>query len=87
MLFAIMVFGPCEPLIPLMFVASKQGLPAVWAISGAFSVVTVAMVVGQSCLSYAGARLINAPWMERYAHAMAGLVIVLTAVAVMLLGI
>lgn len=87
MLFAILVFGPCEPLIPLMFVASKQGLQTVWAISAAFSVVTVAMVVGQSCLSYAGVRLINAPWMERYAHVMAGLVIVLTAVAVMLLGI
>jgi hypothetical protein len=87
MLFAIMVFGPCEPLIPLMFVASKQGLPAVWAISAAFSIVTVSMVVGQSLLSYAGVRLINAPWMERYAHAMAGVVIVLTAVAVMLAGL
>ncbi|MBI4354510.1 MAG: hypothetical protein HY595_04670 [Candidatus Omnitrophica bacterium] len=87
MLFAILVFGPCEPLIPLMFVASKQGLPTVWAISAAFSVVTVVMVVGQSLLSYAGVRLINAPWMERYAHAMAGVVIVLTAIAVMLLGV
>lgn len=87
MLFAIMVFGPCEPLIPLMFVASKQGLPTVWAISAAFSVVTIAMVVGQSLLSYAGVRLVNAPWMERYAHAMAGLMILLTAIAVMCLGV
>ena len=87
MLFAILVFGPCEPLIPLMFVASRHGLPMVWAMSAAFSVVTVAMVVGQSCLSYAGLRLIQAPWMERYAHALAGVVIVLTAIAVMLLGV
>ena len=87
MFFAIMVFGPCEPLIPLMFVASKQGLPTVWAVSAAFSVVTIAMVVGQSLLSYAGIRLINAQWMERYAHAMAGLMILLTAIAVMLMGI
>ena len=87
MLFAIFVFGPCEPLIPLMFVASRQGLSMVWAISAVFSVVTIAMVVGQSCLSYAGARLIEAPWMSRYAHMLAGLVIVLTAVAVMLLGV
>jgi hypothetical protein len=87
MLFAIMVFGPCEPLIPLMFVASQQGLGAVWAIGLVFSVVTVAMVVGQSCLSYAGVRLISAPWMERYAHVLAGLTILLTAVFVLVVGV
>jgi hypothetical protein len=87
MLMAILVFGPCEPLIPLMFVASQQGLPAVWALSAVFSVVTVGMVVGQSCLSYAGVRLISAPWMERYAHALAGLVIILTALFVLATGL
>ena len=87
MLMAIMVFGPCEPLIPLMFVAAQQGLPTVWAMSAVFSVVTVGMVVGQSCLSYAGVRLVSAPWLERYAHALAGLVIVLTALFVMLAGL
>jgi hypothetical protein len=87
MLFTIMVFGPCEPLIPLMFVASQHGLPTVWVMSLVFSIVTVAMVVGQSTLSYAGVRLINAPWMERYAHALAGLVIVLTALLVMIAGV
>jgi hypothetical protein len=87
MLFAIMVFGPCEPLIPLMFVASQRGTPAVVAISGVFSLITIAMVVGQSCLSYMGVRLIQAPWMERYAHALAGAVIVITAVFVMIVGV
>ena len=87
MLMAILVFGPCEPLIPLMFVASQHGLPTVWAMSAVFSLVTIGMVVGQSCLSYAGVRLIDAPWMERYAHALAGLVIVLTAVFVLLAGL
>ncbi|MBI3020544.1 MAG: hypothetical protein HYY90_05515 [Candidatus Omnitrophica bacterium] len=87
MLMAIMVFGPCEPLIPLMFVASQQGMPTVWAMSTVFSVVTVAMVVGQSTLSYAGFRLVTAPWVERYAHALAGLVIVLTALFVLATGL
>ena len=87
MLVAIMVFGPCEPLIPLMFVAAQAGMATVWAISLVFSAVTVGMVVGQSLLSFAGVRLINAPWMERYAHALAGLVIVLTAILVLLIGI
>ena len=86
-LFAIMVFGPCEPLIPLMFVASKHGLATVWAMSLVFSVVTVAMVMGQSCLSYAGVKNLHAPWMDRYAHALAGLVIALTGILVLLLDI
>ena len=86
MLFAILVFGPCEPLIPLMFLAYQHGVRTVLWVSGAFSAVTVAMVVGQSMLSYAGVRLINAPWMERYAHTMAGLVIVLTAVFILATG-
>jgi len=86
-LFAIMVFGPCEPLIPLMFVAAQRGMSTIWVMSAVFSAVTIAMVVGQSCLSYAGVRLINAPWMERYAHALAGLVIVLTAIFVKVAGI
>lgn len=87
MLMAIMVFGPCEPLIPLMFVAVQHGLTTVWTMSLVFSIVTIGMVVGQSCLSYAGVRLVSAPWMERYAHALAGLVIVLTALFVMLAGV
>ena len=87
MLIAILVFGPCEPLIPLMFLAYQHGMPTVLAVSGIFSLVTIGMVVGQSCLTYAGVRLIQAEWMERYAHALAGLVIVLTAVFVTILGI
>lgn len=87
MLFAIMVFGPCEPLIPLMFVAAQRGLPTAWMVSAVFSVVTVAMVMGQSLLAYAGVRLVEAPWMGRYAHALAGLAIVLTGLAVILLGL
>jgi hypothetical protein len=87
MLIAILVFGPCEPLIPLMFLAYKEGMPAVFIVSGVFSAATIAMIVGQSCLTYAGVRMIHFPWMERYAHALAGLVIVITAVFVMVVGI
>jgi hypothetical protein len=87
LLIAILVFGPCEPLIPLMFLAYKEGMAAVWVVAAVFSAVTIAMVVGQSCLTYAGVRLLNVPWMERYAHALAGLVIVLTAIVVMLTGL
>ncbi len=87
MLIAILVFGPCEPLIPLMFLAYGRGLPAVWLVSAVFSLVTIGMVVGQSCLTYAGMKLLKATWMERYAHTLAGLVIALTGLAVVFLGL
>ena len=87
LLVAVLVFGPCEPLIPLMFLAYKEGMAAVWIVALVFSVVTIAMVVGQSCLTYAGVQLVRAAWMERYAHAISGLVIVLTAIAVLTFGI
>ena len=87
MLIAILVFGPCEPLIPLMFLTYKHGMDAVMLVSVVFSLVTIGMVVGQSCLTYAGVRLLHSEWMERYAHALAGLVIVLTALFVWVVGI
>jgi nickel/cobalt transporter (NicO) family protein len=86
MLIAILVFGPCEPLIPLMFLAYKEGIGAVVAVATLFSVVTIVMVVGQSCLVYAGIRLFRPAWMERYAHALAGATIVLTGLGVLVLG-
>jgi len=87
MLMAILVFGPCEPLIPLMFVAAHHGTRVIVMMSAVFSVVTVGMIISQSCLAYAGVRLIAVPWMERYAHALAGLMIVLTALFVMVAGL
>lgn len=86
-LMAILVFGPCEPLIPLMFLAYEEGIGAIWAVCIVFSLVTIAMVVGQSCLAYAGMSLFRPKWMERYAHAMAGLAIVVTGLAVLVLGL
>lgn len=87
MLFAILVFGPCEPLIPLMFMAAAEGSQHLWAVTITFSVVTVGMVVGQSLLAYAGIRLIKVSWLDRYSHAMAGATIALTAIFVSILGI
>jgi len=86
-LFAVLVFGPCEPLIPLMFLAYKEGVIAIVVVASVFSLVTIAMVVGQSCLSYAGVRLLRAGWMERYAHTWTGAVIAVTGILVLVLGL
>jgi hypothetical protein len=82
-LFAIVVFGPCEPLIPLMFLAYPAGWAAVAQVSLVFSVVTVAMVSVQSYLAFLGVQMFVVQSWQRYAHALSGLVIALTGVIVL----
>lgn len=86
-LMAIFVFGPCEPLIPLMFLAVQYGWSGIWLTAGVFSITTVFMVVGQSLLAFLGMNLLPEKTMERWSHVMAGVVIALTGAAVMFLGI
>lgn len=86
-LFAIFVLGPCEPLIPLIFLATEYGWAAIFLTSLTFSIVTIFMMVVQSTLAYSGIQLIRHDIAERYSHAFAGLVIVLTGFFVMLLDI
>lgn len=86
-LMAIFVFGPCEPLIPLMFLAVQHGWSGIWLTTTAFSVTTVFMVVAQSMLAFMGLSLLPQRSLEKWSHVMAGGVIVLTGLAVMFLGI
>jgi cadmium resistance protein CadD (predicted permease) len=86
-LFAIFVLGPCEPLIPLMFLATDYGWAGILVTSLTFSIVTIFMMLAQSLLAYAGIQLIRHDITERYSHAFAGFVIFLTGAFVMVLGI
>ena len=82
-LFAIVVFGPCEPLIPLMFLAYPRGWWAIVQVSVVFSIVTVAMIVIQSYLAVLGVQFFWGQFWQRYAHVTAGLIIALTGVLVL----
>lgn len=86
-MFAIVVLGPCEPFIPLVFLGYNYGYLGVISVSVVFSVITIAMMMIQSLLAFKGIELIKNDVMERYSHAFAGLVIVLTGIFVMLVGI
>jgi len=87
-LVAIFVLGPCEPLIPLMFVSAAHGWPAVLAVSGLFAGITLAMMTGQALLGYLGVNLFKFVRINHhYSHVIAGLVIVSTGLMVMALGI
>ena len=88
-LIVIFVLGPCEPLIPLMFVAAASGWGAVLTVALVFSVVTIVMMLAQTWLVFRGidlfsfAKKIN----HHHGHIVAGLVIALTGASVMFLGI
>ncbi len=86
-LIAVFVLGPCEPLIPLMFVAATQDQFVVVLVSALFGLVTLLMMLAQAWLAYVGLRFVRFHKMEHYSHAIAGLVIAVTGGMVMFLGI
>lgn len=86
-LIAIFILGPCEPLIPLVFLGYNYGFAGVISVSIIFSVITIIMMLLQSLLAFSGIQLIRNDTAEKYSHAFAGLVIALTGISVMLLGI
>jgi nickel/cobalt transporter (NicO) family protein len=84
--FAIFFLGPCEPLIPLMFLAVGESWLGVAVIAGIFSLVTVIVMLVLVHFASIGVRLINLQSFERYSHTFAGLVIASTALVILLMG-
>ncbi len=87
-LFTIFVFGPCEPLIPmLMYPAAVKSLWGVALVAGVFAVTTIAtMLIVVLAATLGLARLPTAP-LERYSHALAGLIILLCGASIQFLGL
>jgi hypothetical protein len=85
-LFAVFVLGPCEPLIPLVFLPAAGGR---WALAGVtalvFGLATIATMVLLVALGYAGVQRLPLGFLDRWAHSAAGLVLALSGVA-MLVG-
>lgn len=86
-LIAIFLLGPCEPLIPLMFIAVQFEWQAIVVISISFSLVTISMMVLQAYLAFRGVKLLRAKVWAKYTHVFAGIIIAATGAAVMLLEI
>lgn len=86
-MFAVIILGPCEPLIPLVFLGYNYGYAGIIAVSVVFSIITIIMMLVQSVLAFMGIQWLKNDLADRYSHAFAGLVIALTGVFVMALGI
>jgi nickel/cobalt exporter len=87
-LFTIFVFGPCEPLIPLlMYPAAKQDISGVILVTLAFGVITIATMLVIIAAASWGASFIRLGPLERYAHAIAGAMIFISGLSVQFLGL
>ncbi len=83
-LFIIFIFGPCEPLIPvLMFPAATSGLAFALVVAAIFALATLATMTGMVLAVLYGVRLTHHNT-HRFAHAAAGAVLLLCGMAVQL---
>ncbi|MCJ7692199.1 MAG: sulfite exporter TauE/SafE family protein [Sedimentisphaerales bacterium] len=87
-LFVIFVFGPCEPLIPiLMYPAAKNSMFDVVLVTIVFGSVTIATMMAVVLLSIAGVSFTRLARLQRYSHAVAGATICLCGLAIVFLGL
>ena len=87
-LFLIFVFGPCEPLIPILMFPAARG--SVWhavLIASIFAVATVGTMLTVVMVSYYGLARVRVRSLERYSHALAGLALFLSGGAITFLGL
>lgn len=87
-LFIIFVLGPCEPLIPLlMYPAAKSSLVGVFLVAGIFGGVTISTMLGIVMFSSSGFKFLPLGHLKRYSHALAGATILLSGMAIRLMGL
>lgn len=87
-LFTIFIFGPCEPLIPLlMYPAAKSSLSGVVLVTSIFGGVTILTMLGMVLISAFGISLIPTSRIEKYTHAIAGATILMCGISIQFLGL
>ena len=87
-LFIIFIFGPCEPLIPLvMYPAAKGSIINVVIVVSIFGLTTIATMLVVVFASFYGLSNISLRRFEKYSHALAGLTILLCGGAIKFLGL
>jgi nickel/cobalt exporter len=87
-LFTIFVFGPCEPLIPILMYPAAQGhILNVVAITIVFGLVTIGTMLVLVLATARGLALLPLGTLERYNHALAGAAILLCGIAVQFLSL
>jgi nickel/cobalt transporter (NicO) family protein len=87
-LFTIFVFGPCEPLIPLvMYPAAKHNYQALLLVTIIFSLVTIFTMLALVLVTSYGMKLLPLKALEKYSHALAGGTIFLCGIGMLFFGL
>ena len=87
-LFTVFVFGPCEPLIPLvMYPAANHNISGVILVALAFGLVTILTMLTIIAVMSWGVSFVKLGKLERYAHAIAGAMIFISGLSVQFLGL
>lgn len=87
-LFIIFAFGPCEPLIPLLiYPAAEHNFTGATFVAITFSIVTIATMLVTVALGAYGFKQIKSDFIQRYAHALAGLAITASSSCILFLGL
>ncbi len=87
-IFSIFVFGPCEPLIPiLMYPAAIHSTGGIALVAAVFAITTIATMLVMVFLGLAGIEILPLHRVERYMHALAGAIIALSGLSILFLGL
>jgi len=87
-LFTIFVFGPCEPLIPIvMYPAAKQHYSELIIVTLIFSAITIATMMALVAAASVGIKILPMKKIERYSHALAGGTIFVCGLGMLFLGL
>ena len=87
-LFTIFVFGPCEPLIPLvMYPAAEHSITGMVLVTAVFGIITIGTMLTIVLGTLWGINFLPIGKLERYTHALAGATICISGLAIVFLGL
>ena len=87
-LFVIFLFGPCEPLIPiLMYPAAQSNTFLLLLVILVFGIITIFTMLVLVLLPLYGIEFIEMSKLEKFTHAIAGLTILLCGLSIQFLGL
>ncbi len=87
-LFTIFIFGPCEPLIPLvMYPAAQKTVFGVVLVTTVFAATTLATMLAAVLACQSGLERLPLGFLDRYTHALAGAALALCGLAIQFLGL
>lgn len=87
-LFTIFIFGPCEVLIPmLMYPAATESTIGMVVIVTVFGITTISTMLAIVLITLYGIKFVRLGKLERYTHALAGAMILLSGAAIAVLGL